>query len=128
MKISPKNYAQALIQSVKTGKPKQIAPLFWHKLQKNGQYKDLKQILELLDLESARNQGKTLVKIYSEKALSPAEISQIEARLTSLLKKEIITKQIIKKNLTGIIVKADDIEINLSLEGKIDKLQQILNK
>ena len=60
---------------------KTIARNFWHILQKNKQYRDLPKILEALDIESAAAEGKTLVKVYSDKELSNSEINLIKEKI-----------------------------------------------
>ncbi|MFA6963326.1 MAG: F0F1 ATP synthase subunit delta [Patescibacteria group bacterium] len=129
MKIKPQIYAKILIESAKADNLKVIAKNFWHMLQKNKQYKDLGRILEELEIESARSEGKTIAKVYSEKPLDENEILDITQKLSA---KNPNTKYVIrntaKSGTTGIIVKVEDKIIDLSAEGKIIKLREKLNK
>jgi len=128
MKITPEQYAKVLIAGMEQGNIKDIAKNFWYKLQRNNQHKDLSKILECLDSEYAKQNNKILVKVYSEKKLDGSQIEEIKDKLTKQFKKDLILKNIITPNRTaGIIVKVDDMEIDLSLENKINQLKQVLN-
>ncbi|MFA4995994.1 MAG: F0F1 ATP synthase subunit delta [Patescibacteria group bacterium] len=128
MKITPEQYAKVLIAGMEQGNIKDIAKNFWYKLQRNNQHKDLSKILECLDSEYAKQNNKILVKVYSSKALDKDQTKEIEDKLTKQFKKELILKNIITPSQTaGIIVKADDIEIDLSLENKVNRLKNALN-
>jgi F0F1-type ATP synthase delta subunit len=106
-----------------------IAKNFWHMLQKNKQYKDLGKILEQLEIESARAEGKTIVKIYSENDLGETELKEIEEKLKSKFpNSSFLIHNSTKSNTTGIIIKVEDKIIDLSAEGKIIKLREKLNK
>lgn len=125
MKLNPKIYAQTLLSALEE-KPDQaqtIARNFWYELQKNGQEKDIKKILELLEEENAERSGAIFAKVYSEEALSEAIIAEINLKIEKKFNKPAQIKNIVKKNLTGIIVKVNDTEIDLSLEGKIQQLR-----
>lgn len=129
MKIKPEIYAKVLFDSLSTNEltKEEIAKKFWYSLQRNGQYKDLKNILEKLDQEYARSSKSILVKVYSAKILEKDELLLIEQKLEKKYREKIILENIIKKNsIAGIVVKIGDSEIDLSLEGKIDQLKQLL--
>jgi F0F1-type ATP synthase delta subunit len=126
MKISPKNYANALIGSAKSDNLRTIARNFWYKLQKNKQYKDMGKVLEAIDEESAKLDNKILAKIYSKNEISESEKITISAKLTKKFEKEIILQNIIGKNITGIIVKVEDKIIDLTLENKVNRLRKII--
>lgn len=126
MKLKPKIYAEALISGVDGTNTQKVVENFWLMLQKNGQYKDLPKILEAIDEVYAEQNNAVLAKVYSEKELSGAETETIKKKIEDKFKKTAIIKNIIKKNITGIIVKVDDSEIDLSAEGKIEKLKQAL--
>ncbi|MFA7253943.1 MAG: F0F1 ATP synthase subunit delta [Patescibacteria group bacterium] len=76
MKIKPEIYAQALIESKKTGK--KVAESFWKLLQKNKQYRDLDKILKQLDVEYAKANNTTIAEVISAKELSEDELKEIE--------------------------------------------------
>lgn len=126
MKLSPSIYAKTLIGSAKTDNLKTIARKFWYKLQKNKQYKDLPKILDQIDFENAKAENKILAKIYSKIELSETEKQTISDNLKKKFQKEIILKNISNKNITGVIVKVDDRIIDMSLEGKLEKLKRKL--
>lgn len=127
MKIPAKIYAQTLIQSATEDNLKKLAKSFWYKLQKNKQYKDMGKVLEAIDEESAKIDNKILAKIYSKNEISKTEKETISEKLKKKFEKEIILQNIIGKNITGIIVKVEDKIIDLSLEGKLDKLKRVLS-
>lgn len=129
MKISPQQYAQVLVESVKENNISDIAKTFWHKLQKNDQYKDLSKVIIALDKEYAKLNNKVLVQVYSEKELDSEQLNSLEQKIAKKysLQGKIIIRNIIKKNITGIIVKIDDTEIHLCLEDKINRLKSALN-
>jgi F0F1-type ATP synthase delta subunit len=127
MKIKPNIYAQVLIESTDESNLKMVANNFWHKLQKNGQYKDLPKIIDALDLEYAKSKDMLLAKVYSEENLLGDQLKSIEEKLEKDFKKKVILKNILKEKLSGIVIKIDDCEINMSLEGKINKLKTVLN-
>jgi len=126
MKYTPQQYAQALIEGLKEKDCKKIAAKFWQKLQENNQYGELSKIIESIDEEYARISNKVLARVYSSKELTEKEIKNVESKINKRLKKEVFLKQIIKNNVTGLIVKVDDKEIDLSLEGRINSLGQAL--
>jgi len=128
MKLSAKIYAQTLIQSATEDNLKKLAKSFWYKLQKNKQYKDMGKVLEAIDEESARAENKILAKIYSKNEISDTDKITISEKLKKKFEKEIILQNIIGKNITGIIVKVEDKIIDLSLEGKINRLRKIITK
>jgi F0F1-type ATP synthase delta subunit len=127
MKLSPKTYAQILI--AKAGDDKHaLASKFWFSLQKNNQYKDLPKVVAELDKEYARENNSVFVEIVSENKLSDGEISQIESKLVQLLDKKIISKNIVKENFgPGIVVKTDEMEIDVSALGKVEGLKRQFN-
>lgn len=129
MKISPQQYAQVLVESIKDGNVKTIAKNFWLKLQKNGQHKDLSKILDALDQEYARLNGKVLAEVYSEKELTADQLKLTERKLKKQFDKEAIIKNIVnEKQTAGIIVKVNEEEIDLSLGNKMSRLKQILTR
>jgi len=126
MKLSPKQYANILISN--DGDKKSLASKFWFSLQKNNQYKDLPKIVAELDKEYARENNSVFAEILSENKLSDDEIKEIEAKLENLLRKKIISKNIVKENFgPGIIVRTDEMEINVSAMGKIESLKRLLS-
>lgn len=128
MKISPQQYAQMLAESVSEENLKNLSKAFWHKLQKNGQYKDLSKIIDALDQEHAKLSGKIFALVYSGTALSGKDIRLIEDKLKKQFQKEITVKNIVDKNQSaGIIVRVDGTEIDLCLENKIKGLKNALN-
>jgi len=146
MKLSPKIYAKLLLEVALRGHPelvsgshhagtdiKKIAANFWHLLQKNKQHKDLRRILEALEVESAKAESKTIAKVYSEKELSETELKEIQTKLSLRAiptdreaKQSIIVKNIVKPNTTGIVTKIEDKIIDLSIEDKINQLRKAL--
>lgn len=128
MKISTKNYAAGLIESLdKKADPKVVAKKFWQILQKNKQYKELPKILAELDVEYAKRNNLVLAYVYSEKALEEQELEDLRKRLKEKIGKDSIVKNIIDPSLeAGIIVKIDDQEIDLSVEGKVTRLKKKL--
>lgn len=126
MKYSAKTYAQMLIAKASDDKHA-LAEKFWFALQKNNQYKDLSKIVAELDKEYARENDAVFAEIISENKLSDTEIKEINDKLKKLLNKNIISKNIVKPNFgPGIVIKTDEMEIDVSALGKIDKLKQIL--
>ena len=144
MKVSPSQYAVALIQSAKSDNLGILAKKFWHLLQKNKQYRDLPKILEDLEIEAAKAEGKTIVSVISEKPLNNIEIEQIKTQLLChpecqrrILQdssaspqndknNKIIVRNIVRQGTTGIIVKIEDKIIDLTAESKINRLKQVL--
>jgi F0F1-type ATP synthase delta subunit len=127
MKHSPKTYAQMLIG--KAGSDKHaLASKFWFALQKNNQYKDLTKIVAELDKEYARENNSVFAEILSENKLSDTEIKEIDDKLAKLLEKKIISKNIVKDGFgPGIIVKTDEMEMDVSAFGKVESLKRQLN-
>lgn len=129
MKIKPEIYASILISALeeKNSDPKKIAQNFWYSLQKNNQAKDLKEILSKLDEESARKQNKILAKVYSATPLQKNELDDIKVKLEKNFNQKYIIKNIVKKSeIAGVVVKISDREIDLSLNGKANRLKQLL--
>lgn len=121
------------------GNKKTLARNFWFVLQKNNQYKDLPKIVAELDKEYARENNSVFAEIISENKLSDNEMADINKKISVMLsgqptadhpkgEKKIISKNIVKENFgPGIIVKTDEMEMDVSAIGKIDKLRQQLN-
>ena len=129
MKIKPEIYANILISALeeKDSDSKKIAQNFWYSLQKNNQARELKEILSKLDEESARKQNLTLAKVYSASPLLENELADIEDKLKKQLGGTFMIKNIIKKSeIAGVVIKVDDREIDLSLNGKVNRLKQLL--
>lgn len=126
MKIKSAVYAKTLIESAESDNLKQVAAGFWKTLQKNKQYKDLPKILDSIDQEAAKNENKILAKIYSKNEIDSQDKLILSEKLEKKLKQQVILKNIVNKNITGIVVKVDDKIIDLSVEGKLDRLKQIL--
>ena len=91
MRISPKNYAAGLIESL-DGKAdtKVLAKKFWQILQKNKQYKDLPKILAELDVEYAKRNNLVLAHVYSVKELKEQEIEDISKKIKEKYRKEVL--------------------------------------
>ncbi|OQA04274.1 MAG: F0F1 ATP synthase subunit delta [bacterium ADurb.Bin400] len=130
MKVSPQNYAKALIASLdQTAECKRLAKDFWHLLQKNGQYKDLSKILSELDKEIASQHNMVLTHVYSDKLLSSEQLSDIESKIQHKYGKKAYIRNIQKQELiSGIIIKVDDVEIDLSVAGKVNRLKKQLSQ
>jgi len=154
MKIPPSIYAKSLIELTESGE-KNIAGRFWHLLQKNKQYKDLTKILDVLDEEYAKKNNQVLVKVYSDEKLDENVLQDIKSRLSShpgqalhqygtsrklvsgsqlgrempkqVRHDDIIIKNFIKPDITGIIVQVDDKIIDLTAEDKIKRLKKIIS-
>lgn len=127
MKLSPKTYAQTLIESTNPDNIKSVASNFWRVLQKNKQYKDFTKIVESLNIEDAKKQDKILVDIYSENELNINEILEITNTLEKKFKKSIILQKNIKKNLHGgVLIKTEDEVFDLSINNKIEQLKRII--
>lgn len=130
MKISPKNYAAGLIESLdEKADAKVLAKKFWQILQKNKQYKDLPKILAELDVEYAKRKDMVLAHVYSEKELKEQEIKDISKKIKEKYQKETLIRNVIDANLkAGVVVKIDDKEIDLSVEGRVTRLKKSLIK
>jgi len=127
MKLTSKQYAKILINNA-SGDNAAVAQKFWFALQKNNQYKDLPKIVAELDKEYARQNDSIFAEIISEHKLSSDEIKEIGDKLAKILNKKIISKNIAKANFgPGIIVRTDEMEIDVSMMGKIESLKQQLN-
>jgi len=81
MKIKPQIYAQTLVDSASSENLKQISRNFWHILQKNKQYRDLNKVLDAVDIEATRRDGKILAKIYAKNELTEYEQQTIMEKL-----------------------------------------------
>ena len=128
MKIASKNYAQMLVEASEGGQSlKTIAKRFWYALQKNKQYKNLDEILDAVDAEFAKKNGLILAYVYSGTKLAENQSREIMVKLKNRFDREVSLKNIIKSNITaGVVVKVDDKEIDLSLDGKIKRLKHKL--
>lgn len=140
MKIKPEIYAQVLLDGiVKTlsvsnshaqrgdkADFKDLAEKLWHILQKNKQFKDLPRIMLSLEKLYAEKLGKLYAKVTSEKALTLELESEISAKIEKKFRKQAYIKSIIKRNFSGILVQVDDSVLDLSLSGKIEKLERTL--
>ena len=129
MKIKPEIYADILISALaeENANSSKIAKAFWYTLQKNGQNKDLKRVFNYIDEKYASNENKTLAMVYSAAPLSDQEKDNIAQKLKNINHKEVIIRNIIKKNsVAGVIVKIGDKEVDLSLGSKVTQLTRLL--
>ncbi len=127
MKILPKIYAQAIVDALKKKNAEEIAPKIWYLLVKNGQLRNLNIILDDAEKLIAQDEGKVLVKLFSNKALSPEEIKEVSEKIGKYNpQKNLEIKNIIDEKITGLFIIADDKIIDMSIGGKINKLKQIL--
>ena len=137
MKLTPKQYAKILI-NMAGGSDAAVVQKFWFSLQKNNQYKDLPKIVAELDKEYARENNSVFAEIVSENKLTDTEIQEIEKKILSILNNQptadrpkvekIISKNIVKENFgPGIIVKTDEMEIDVSTLGKVESLKRQFN-
>lgn len=127
MKYTNLLYAQALAQSPDTTKDnKQVAKNFWYVLQKNKQYRNLRKILDNLDEISATQEGKKLVKVYTNKELDDVTRQEILEVLNNKIKSPLKIVEIIDKNVFGVILKYDDKILDLSISGKINRFKQAI--
>lgn len=123
MKYKPKDYAKSLLE---TETNHESIARFWYTLQKNRQYRDLVKILDGLDTEFARKNNLIFAKIFSSSTLDTDKVREISNKLNIIYKKDIILKQIIKQDVTGIIVRVEDEVIDNSAETKIHRLKKTL--
>ncbi len=131
-KLSPTIYAQALIESKKSGK--KVAESFWKLLQKNKQYRELNKVLTQLDVEYAKANNTIIAEVTSAKELSKEELKEIENRIIKLCHSsagwnpgsKILIHNSVKLDITGIVVKANGQIFDLSIESKISKLKNKL--
>lgn len=144
MKIKPQQFAELLISTLSKEchseqseesqhrvsggiDLKKIAASFWYLLQKNKQYRDLPKILELLDKEYAKSQGKVIAKVYSEEKLTKEQEKEIAGKLKPKLHdSSFIIHNSIKTTGGGVIVKIEDKIIDLSTIGKSNRLKRQL--
>ena len=141
MKISPKIYAKSLVDSSEGNDLKNIASKFWHILQKNKQYRDFGKVLNEIDAVAAENENKILVKIYAKNEPNETELAELKKKINQRIilsaneesrsfadaQDDRVILKYFPSNITGIIIKADDKIIDLSLENKINRLGKILN-
>ena len=131
MKIKPEIYARTLIEAVFSNQRNQsnIIRSFWFSLHRNGQYRDLNKIIDKIDQEYAKIEDAIFARVYSSSALSENEISQIKQSVSRKYNQKVILENIVKKNLiSGVVVKIDDREIDLSIANKIERLKQKLKE
>jgi F0F1-type ATP synthase delta subunit len=129
MIITPQIYARALVEALEEQKDaKKIATSFWKYLIKNKQNRKLPLILSALDEEYAKNQGKKLIRVFYGRNLSEENKNEIHKKLVCRFGKDILMVYVKRPDVTGIIARGDDKEINLSLEGKIIRLKQAFNQ
>lgn len=129
MKIKPEIYAQILLDSIETkADTKKVAAKFWTLLQNNKQYKDLPKIFASLDELYASSKKQVLVQVETDHKLTASETQLISDRLKNKLGKEVLLKEIIKKNTVGYVIKVDGKITDLSLSGQVERLKRNLQK
>ncbi|MFA5247790.1 MAG: ATP synthase F1 subunit delta [Patescibacteria group bacterium] len=131
MKIAPKQYATALLESLdeNSGKKKEVAARFAESLIDDGQISKLKEIMEIFD--DLWNKKNDLVKaeIISANSLSKEMQKSLKDLLTKISggNKVEVTEKIDKHLLGGTILRYGDRILDLSLKNKIEKLKEDLN-
>jgi len=127
MKATPQSYARVLVEALEEKHDaSKVAKSFWKFLLKNKNSNQLPLILSALDEEYAKSQNKKLIRVFYSRNLSEEKRSEIHQKLVSRFGPNISTFYIEKPNVTGIIAQGNGKEINLSLEGNINKLKQAL--
>jgi len=126
MKVKPIVYVKLMIDQLDAQKDiKNIARDFWYMLNKNKQYRQLAQILNIFEEETAKKESKEIVIIYTKNDIGQNELFQIKEKLEKRLNKQLIL-QLHKKNIEGIQIKTKDKIIDLSLTNKLNNFKKIL--
>lgn len=124
MKITPRQYAEALIELSSSKDLSKIAEDFWFKLQKENSYKMLAEILESLDQVFARKNNKQMVRVHSSNPLSDDEKKIISDQIKLKYKKDAYIKNVIEPGLEiGYRIETENEVFDNSFKNKISKLK-----
>lgn len=123
MKYSPKQYAQALYESLKEAKDTALVfRNFYNLLVRNNDLKLLNKIIEKIEEIDKEERGVVEVKISSVKKLD----AEIIEKLRGLIKKAEIKEEVDPSLIGGLKVQIGDLLIDGSIRAKLNKLRQSL--
>jgi len=123
MKYSPKQYAQALFESLKEEKDvDSIFKNFCSILLRNNDLKLLSKIIEKIEEIDKEERGVVEVKLASTKKLE----QEIIEKLRKLIKNAEIKEEIDPSLIGGLKIQIGDLLIDGSIRAKLNKLRQSL--
>ena len=132
MKYSPKQYAQALIDSLSDTDPKdtnQVLDNFVKVLAKNNDVRMFEEITaEFHKLELAKK-GIKQVEITSAHLISHATEAEIVGQLNKLAKYDIeVKKKIDEQLIGGVVIRMDDQILDASVKNSLEQLKESLSQ
>lgn len=123
MRYSPKQYAQALYESLKEVKDADLVfRNFYSILLRNNDLKLLSKIIEKIEEIDKEKRGVVEVKIASTKKIEP----EIIEKLRKLIKNAEIQEEIDPSLIGGLKIQIGDLLIDGSIKAKLNKLRQSL--
>lgn len=123
MRYSPKQYAQALYESLKEVKDTDLVfRNFYGILLRNNDLKLLSKIIEKIEEIDKEKRGVVEVKITSTKKLE----QEIIEKLRKLIKNAEIKEEIDSSLIGGLKIQIGDLLIDGSIKAKLNKLRQSL--
>lgn len=133
MRISPKQYAEALLATVggkKTGEIKEALKRFIEILCNNNDISKIGKILEKFNKIWNEKRGIVEAEIISAKELDKEILKLINGFIAKLsgAKEVIIDKKVDKSILGGVVIKYNDIVVDGSLRNKLNELKSKIIK
>lgn len=129
-KITPKQYALALYESIQGKDSEEFKTSFNNFLAVVWQHKDWKNLSKILSsFGKIYNQQEGIVeaKAATAKKLSPAIFHKLEEWLAGFTQKKIILKTEVDPSLLGgVVLEYDDLIFNASLSAQLSNLKQQL--
>jgi F-type H+-transporting ATPase subunit delta len=128
MKISPKKYAQALLEAIgekKVSEIKEVIKKFVEIMQANNNLSQINKVIEQFNKLWNKKQGIIEAEIISAKELDKEIVKLLNSYIIKLTgaKEAILNKKVDKNILGGVIIKYKDIIIDGSLRNKLDELK-----
>lgn len=132
MKFLPKQYAQALIDSLSETDPKdtdKVLDNFVKVLAENNELRQFDQIAQEFHKLELNKKGIKQVEVTSAHPLSKENEQHILKELNKLVKNDLeLVKKLDEKLIGGLVVRMDDQLIDTSVKSNLDKLKKELIK
>ncbi len=133
MKITPKQYANALYQSISGQNDKQIKDVidnFINVVIENNNVSKINKIIEQFEIIWNKEEGVVEAEIISARKLDDKIVKLLNSYITELSgAKDVIAQEQVDKNvLGGVIIKYGDKVLDGSLKIRIDNLKNELAK
>lgn len=131
MRITPKQYAEGLYESIQNAEPSEqtgILDRFFALLVRERRMREIPMILAALQCIIEREGGEKRVRIRSAQALSQETIRSLAGRLSEIFGVEqVVLEQKTDANLKGgMVIETEEETLDMSIKGIVSQLKMAL--